>query len=190
MATSIVQIANRALSKLGAARIESMTQTGSANARAMNAAFDLTRDAELRRYQWSFAIKRASVAADGTGTTWGDYSRYSVPGDFISLIRDDESGLRTDWKIEGGYIVTLDAAPLTFKYIARIEDPNLFDPLFIEAFACKLALEACHEITQSTGKKGDLKQDYAFAISEAKRVGAIEKGAIDFPEDDFITAMR
>lgn len=190
MAISNVLIGNRALSKLGAARIESLSQTGSANARAVNNAFETTRNAELRRYQWSFAIKRASVAADGDGPVWGDYNRYSLPNDFISLIRDDESGLRTDWKIEGGYIVTLDSAPLDFKYIARIEDPNLFDPLFVEAFACKLALEICQEITQSTGKKGDLKQDYVFAIAEAKRVGAIEKGAIDFPEDDFITVMR
>lgn len=190
MAISNVQIANRALSKTGTPRIESLTQAGSANARTMNAAYEITRNAELRRYQWSFAVKRDSVAADGDDPVWGDYNRFSLPNDFISLIRDDESGLRTDWKVEGGFIITRDSAPLDIKYIARIEDPNLFDALFVEAFACKLALETCQEITQSTSKKSDLKQDYVFAISEARRVGAIEKGVIDFPEDDFITAMR
>src|SRR5688572_8210356 len=104
MATSKVKIANRALQKLGAKRIESFDQDHK-NARAMKAAYDLTRDAEIRRYAWSFAIKRESIAADGDDPTWGDWNRYSLPNDFIRLLRDDESGIRVDWRIEGLYIL-------------------------------------------------------------------------------------
>lgn len=189
MAISNVAIANRALQKLGAKRISSLTQDAP-NARSMNAAFERVRDAELRRYDWAFAIKRASIAADGDGPTWGDYNRYSLPNDFLRLIRDDETGANVDWRIEGLYILTKDAAPLEIKYIARIEDPNYYDPLFAEAFAGRLALECAKEITDNTSDKESVKDDYKTDIAEARRVGAIEKEAQEFPEDPWLAARR
>lgn len=187
MAVSKVAIANRALQKLGAKRIESLTQDHP-NARSMNAAFDIVRDALLRKYPWSFAISRDSIAADGDGPEWGEWNRYTKPNDFLALIRDDESGAVVDWKIEGDYILSADSSPLEIRYIARIEDTNKYDPLFVEALACKLALETCEEITQSTSKKESLRGDMDEAINEARRANAIEKGAEEFPEDDWITA--
>ena len=190
MATSTVAIANRALQKLGAKRIESLTQDHP-NARSMNAAFALTRDAELRRYDWSFAIKRASIAADATDETiLNTYNRYGLPNDFLKLIRDDESGAAVDWRIEGLFIISEDASPLEIRYVARIEDPNYYDALFIEAFADKLALVTCEEITQSTSRKESIKDDYEKAIAEARRLGAIEKPAMEFVEDDWLAARR
>ena len=47
-----------------------------------------------------------------------------------------------------------------------ITDPNYFDPLFIEALECKLALVTCEEITGSTSKKESIKDDYK-TVSEA-----------------------
>jgi hypothetical protein len=193
MAVSNVQIANRALQKLGAKRIEALSQDH-ANARSMNAAFELVRDAELRRYHWSFATRRDSIAADASDTAWGDWNRYTLPNDFLGLIRDDETGIEVDWRIEAGtegegaFIITADASPLEIRYIARVEDPNSFDPLFIEAFACKLALETCEEITQSTSRKESIRADYKDAIAEARRVGAIEKPAQEFVEDEWVLA--
>ena len=193
MATSKVQIANAALQKLGAKRIESLTQD-SANARSMNAAFEGVRDSMFRRYDWSFAIRRASIAADAAQTEWGSWNRYSLPADFIRLIRDDESGTNLDWRIESGaegegaFIVTADSSPLEIRYVAKVEDPNQFDVLFVEALEHKLAAETCEEITGSTSKQQRLDAAYDQAIAEAKRVGAIEKPAQDFPEDDWLAA--
>jgi len=53
--TTNVSIANRALQKLGAKSIESLTQD-SPNARSMNTAFVKIRDKLIRKYPWSFAI--------------------------------------------------------------------------------------------------------------------------------------
>lgn len=187
--TSKVQIANGALQKLGAKRIESLTQDHP-NARSMAAAYDGVRRAMLRRYNWSFAIKRASIAADGDDPTWGDWNQYSLPNDFLKLIRDDETGTFVDWKIEGLYILSADASPLQIRYVADIDDPNYYDALFEEAFSTKLALETCEEITQSTSKKAGLQEDYNECIAEARREGAIEKAAQDFSEDEWLAARR
>lgn len=186
---SKVGIANGALQKLGAKRIESLTQDHP-NARSMNAAYDGVRDALLREYPWSFAISRASIAADASGPTWGDWNRYSLPNDFICLLRDDESGLAVDWKIEGLYILSADASPLQVRYIARVDDPNYYDALFTDAFETSLALETCEEITQSTSKKAGLQRDLDSALSKARMLGAIEKPAQDFNEDEWVSARR
>ncbi len=111
-----------------------------------------------------------------------------MPNDYLSLIRDDETGQAVDWKIEGLFILSTDGSPLEIRYIARIEDANYYDSLFVEAFACKLALQTCNEITQSGAKKASIGEEYKFAIAEAKRIGAIEKEAQKFPEDDWINA--
>jgi len=186
MATSDVAIANLALQKLGSPkRLESLTQDHP-NARSMNACYASIRDGELRRYDWGFAIQRASIAADSSQTTWGGWNRYALPNDYLRLIRDDESGQNVDWRIEGTFIVTADAAPLDIRYMARITDPNTFDALFIESLASKLAYQTCKEITGSTTQQSVCKQDYDWAVAEAKRCGSIEKPAQEFAEDDWI----
>jgi hypothetical protein len=195
VATSKVAIANLALQKLGAKRISALDQDH-ANARSMNAAFNMVRDAELRRYAWGFSIRRASIAADASQTVWGDWNRYSLPNDYIRLVRDNETGQRVDWRIESGteaegvFIVTADASPLEIRYIARIQDPNFYDSLFDEAFASRLAAQCCKEITGSSSAAGQAMDDYKVAIAEAKQNQAIEKEAQDEPEDDWLAARR
>ena len=190
MAVSNVAIANGALSRLGEPRIESLTQSGNSNARTMNAAFERCRDQLLRKYPWSFALKRASIAADSDQSTWGEWNRYSLPADYIRLLRDDESGQQVDWRIEGQYVLSYDASPLQFRYIARIEDPNYFDACFVELFEIALAMAVCKEVTGSNSHKESLRQDYKEAMAEAKQMGAFEKEASEFPEDSWIAARR
>jgi len=187
MATSKVAIANGALQRLGAKRIESLTQDN-ANARSMNVAFDRVVRSEIRKYGWNFAIKRESVAADGDDPTWGDWNKYSLPNDFIRLLRDDESGQTVDWKVEGIFILSKDASPLQFRYLAFIEDPNYYDSLFIETLECKLAMVCCKEITGSHSAAAGVKIDYEDAIAEAKKANAMEKEAQEFPEDTWLLA--
>lgn len=187
MATSKVAICNRALQKLGAERVESLTQDHP-NARSMSAAYDPVRERLIRRHPWNFAIKRESIAADGNGPTWGDWYRYSLPNDFLRLLRDDESGTRLDWKIEGEYILSRDQAPLEIRYLANITTPSTFDVTFREALACALALETCEEITQSTGKKQSIQQDFKEVMADAAKSNAWEKDADVSLDDDWLLA--
>lgn len=189
MTVSNVSIANRALQKLGAKRVESLSQDHP-NARSLNTAFEPVRNALIRKYPWSFAIKRESVAADGDETLWGGLNRFSLPADFGRLLRDDETGVRVDWKIEGRYIVTLDAAPLEFRYVAIVTDPTEFDPSFIELLSTALAMETCEDVTGSPGKLESLKNGYARELADAKNANAFETGAVESLEDDWLIAMR
>lgn len=183
--TSKVAIVNRALTKLGAQRIVSIDEN-TKQAREMAATFDIVRDAELRKHRWSFAIKRAQIAADVTPPAFEYSTRYLLPTDCLRILMMgdiwpglDMSDYRTgpfgqDWAIENGYILRNATGALNLRYIARISDTTVWDSAFVEAFACKLAWETCEAITQSSEKRQMAIQEYNTAIQEARRAGAIE----------------
>lgn len=181
---SDVAICNLAMIRLGAETITSLTQN-SANARRCSAVFALARDSELRKHVWSFARARARLAADTTAPTHGYTYRYTLPPDFLRLHPD---ATVTDWQIEGGYILTDDGAPLDIIYVKRITDTSLFDALFVDALAARIAVELAEEITQSNTKKQIADKWYGDTIREAKRVNAVERISDEMPEDTWITA--
>jgi len=183
---SETSIANRALQKLGAARITSLTEN-SVEARACSACMTVLRDAELRAHPWNFANGRATLSADATPPDFGKANSFQLPVDCLSPRENDFNSLSKDWLIEGKKIFTDESAPLFLRYTKKIEDVNLMDPLFQEAWACKMAIEMCEELTQSNSKKAELKDDYKLAIREAKKANAIERIAQQPPEDDWVT---
>jgi len=83
---SQVEIANRALTKLGAARIISFDDDNK-QARAVKSMFEIVRDAELRAHLWSFSVKRVSLAALSTTPTWGFDYEYQLPSDYLRLVQ-------------------------------------------------------------------------------------------------------
>ena len=76
--SSSVDIANAALSKLGAARITSLTDANK-GARAMNARLERLRDTELEAYPWRFAIVRTTLPALSTAPAYGYARQFQRP---------------------------------------------------------------------------------------------------------------
>jgi len=189
VAISNVSLANRALQILGVSTgLESLTQDHP-NARSMNRALEPRRRALIRKHRWGFAISRASVAADGDQTLFGSLNRYSLPNDFLRLLRDvDAPDYRKDWKREGQFIITADGSPLEFRYIADIADPTQWDSLFYEALAHDMAHETCKEITGSTSQKAAIKDDLATVLAEAKQAGSYEEDPQEPLDDDYLLA--
>ena len=186
---SKVDIANRALSMLGEARIISLTDNNKP-ARAMNARFDLLRDAELTAYPWRFAVKRAQLAASTEVPSWGYSVIYERPTDDLKLIRVGGANISAEavgvmysatgysseaapYEVIEGKIHTDLSAPLDYEYISRVTDTGQFDPLFVEALASRLAADAAEELTQSKAKKEAALYTYDRAISTAKRNNAL-----------------
>jgi hypothetical protein len=180
-----VEIANRALTKLGAERILLLTDP-SKEARVMNSMFDTVFDAELRRHRWKFAIKRATLPALVATPEWGYAYAYQLPSEFLALVQVNDIYVRglkqkTLWTIESGQILTDLPAPLKVRYIRRVDNFGVLDPLFVEVMACKLAFEACETLTQSGSKKQSAGEEYSFAVSEAVRQDAIENPPDELP---------
>jgi hypothetical protein len=193
---SQVEIANRALTKLGAARIISFGDDNK-QARAVQSMFAIVRDAELRAHIWSFSLKRASLAALTSTPDWGFEYEYELPSDCLRLIQvndfyqgpsmDDYRNQSTaEYILEGNKILTDYAAPLKIRYIKREEDTAQWDATFVEAFACRLAAEMAEDLTQSNQKKDAAWKEYQQALSLAIRSGAVEQQPQDMPDDSWM----
>ena len=189
MATSYVSIANLALQKLGEPPIVSLTEN-SAAARAMNACYEALRDRELRANLWKFAKRRATLAAHVTEPDFTFGYAFPVPTDFLRLIKPARVGL--DWHLEYHEgvlaILTNDGAALEIRYIAKITDPTLFDPLFVEMLACKMAWHCAEALTQSNSKKMAALEEYKDVKREARQVNAFEVPSQPQPVDEWLTA--
>lgn len=193
---STVDVANRALTKLGAARIASFLDDNK-QARSINSCFTTLLEAELRQNRWTFAIKRSTLPALSTAPTFGYNYQYQLPADFLRLdmINDMYPSVALDnyistevqdYAIENNTIVTDLVSPLKIRYGALVSDPNLWDSLFVEAFACRLAAEICEDLTQSSGKRDQAWKEYQRALQAGKRANAIERPPTQLPDDTWI----
>lgn len=193
---SQVEIVNRALTKLGASRITSLSDSNK-SARAMSACWDTVRKAELSRRNWNFALARQSLPALGTTPDWGYGYQYQLPNDYLKLVQvndiyaapglvDYRQSDDSPWAVEGSAILTDFAAPLKVRYVRDVTDTGLFHPLFVEVMACKLAEETCYEIMQSRDGQRQALEDYKIAIKEATLLNAIERPPQGIPDDSWM----
>lgn len=191
MAVSNVAIANRALTKLGAARIIALDDDAQAS-NTLESMFDTVRDAELRASLWHFSKARAKLPRLSQAPAFGFSSQFQLPADCLRVIQIGDALTNpkpaTDnwYSIEGGRILIDHPGPLNIRYVKRVEDPTLFDALFVEAFACRLAAEACETLTQSNTKKQAAWQEYEQALSVARRANAIERPALAMSDDTWL----
>lgn len=91
-----------------------------------------------------------------------------------------------DWNYENQCFTSAYAGPIVYRFAADVSDPTLFDPLFVEGFANRIALEVCEPLTQSTEKLQGIAQEYKKFMSEARVVNGIETGPTDPDLDEYI----
>ena len=187
---SDVEIANRALSKLGDKTIVSLTEDSN-SARAINECYVLVRKNEIRRHPWHFAKKRALLAASATAPAFDFSYAYPLPADCLRvLMPHPESDSvqydgKVDWKIEGRSILSDQAGPLKITYLADVTDSEQFDAAFVDTFAARLAAEVSMRLTGSAEKRKLALEEYRMSLLEARRVNAFEQFSIERPMGDW-----
>lgn len=197
---SQVEIANRALTKIGEARILSLSDDVEA-ARSIDSLWDIVRDAELRIRKWKFSVSRTTLAALASTPSWGFSYEYQLPADCLRILQvndiypgvdlsDYRGSDSAEWRVEGRKILTNISAPLKIRYISRVEDTGQWDAAFTEAFACRLAAEVVERLTQSNAKKDTAWSEYKQAISMAVRADAIESAPEPLPDSEWILGRQ
>lgn len=192
-------IANYALSKLGEDPILALTDDLK-RAKHLNRIFDQVRDAELRRHRWKFSLRRTQLSALVATPSFGYAHRYPLPADYLALVQVNDIYIRpltkaqAPWSVEGSdtgtEILTNLTAPLKVRYVAKVTNAGLFDPLFVEVLACKLAVETAEILTQSETKRARAADEYAFAVKEAKRQDGIENPPDELPAGTWLAARE
>ena len=174
-----VTIANLAASKLGEDDQLRNPNDDTPLGRSVAAVWAPVRQAALRDHSWNFAMRRAGLSAEALASVPYPFGySFPLPADNLRLIEVLSAGARDDYQIEGGSILCNSAGPVYIRYIADIEEPALWDALFVEAFACRLADQISDRITGDVGRRDRAWQGYQAALSQAKRVDARENPQI------------
>lgn len=176
--TERVDICNMALSWLGEDEITSI-EDPSTRALQLKINYIPARDATLEAHEWSFAIERFVPGIVAGQPQWGDYNAFSVPAEIIRVLtvdRNTDTGMdlgriggreQLDWVFERNLILCREDV-IYCRGIRRIEEEGRFSPLFVHAFAAKLAALVALNLTASAEIQGNMYALYDQFISEAK----------------------
>lgn len=181
-----VQIVNIGLSKIASSRISRLDPPQSSLERFIAAGYDHWKRSEITKRRWVFATEDDYTLAkvgDPNSTppisrTDGRNYKYSLPVDCLRPVRTK----RTEWKQSRRFVFSAHDK-LKVSYIANVDESE-FDPLFVEVFAARIALESVEYVTQSNTKKDRAKPLYDAAVSEAAKVNAFIIGPEDVTSDD------
>lgn len=200
LGTDEVAICNRALLRVGSSKVITSLSDDTEAARICNAVFAMNRDEVLTEADWPFARRYAVLVevADVNHPAW-TYG-YTLPADYL-VARAIWSGIRrpvaaTPYTIElsedGTTLLLLtDEAPVTdaapyLRYTARVTDVALFDLLFSDALAWRIAIDL-FALTKKSDLRDQAVRGYELTLSKAE-VSVAEGEALDVaPDSEFVT---
>jgi len=181
---SKTEIANMALTSLGAANITDIDEDSS-NARKVRAVYDNLREAVLEEHPWNFAMERVTKAPSEEVPAFGYVYKILRPTDCLRIVNiyaDSSETNELRYKPEGKYILC-DSNIVYIKYIKNIKDETLFTALFAQALAARIAYELCFPITNSYNVQGQMMTLYNAKLAIARSIDALEGSPDDIDEE-------
>ena len=171
-------IANLALTWQGEDVITSI-EDESNRANVMKVNYIPARDATLEAHEWSFAIERFIPGMLAEDALFGGLHAFSVPPEILRVLTverewqtpqiDSKIGSREqlDWVLERDRILCSEDV-IYVRGIRRVEEEGRFSPLFVHAFAAKLAFLTALTLTASVEIQANMLALYGGFIHEAK----------------------
>lgn len=152
--------------------------------------FATTRDGELRKFAWNFALARKQIAASVEAPAWKWSYKYDLPGDCLRMLplrhNGALNGTLIPYELEGDAILSDARAPLKLRYIRRVETVGLWDPLFVDVVVARLAAKLAHWLSGKSSHAQIAEQIYERTLREARQIDAIEQYQEDLDQNDVI----
>lgn len=189
MSLSEIQICNMALAKMGSDSFITSFDDGTKAARLLSIFYQPIRDSLLRSHLWRFARQQYQLAQLSDGPLFDGGYYFQIPVDCLRIVTPDEDYFNSygRWSVEGNKIVA-DCEVLNVVGIKQITDTALFDPIFTEALATRIAHELCIPLAGSESMKNAIKQDMRELIIRAAHIGATEQDSQKFISEVLIGA--
>lgn len=176
MATNDVSMCNSALSKIGAERITSLSDT-TPGAILCNEQFDKIRKEVLRAHPWNCVITRVELAAiagyEDPMEEWG--YQFALPANCLRVLRTKDD---VEHKIENGYLLADDSS-CVILYIKNETDYSKYDSMLLECISTRLSVDLAYPLTQSHNVAEALMKRYQSLLAEARSVDGQEGTADD-----------
>ena len=188
---SMVEICNLALSKAGITdSIMNLDTEQSVPALWCKANFAPARDEVLRDFPWNFATKNVVLSALDYDHPDGK-KVYLYPSDCLNVLDVSKTLFEIGVIGEGTNmrkVIITGADNAQIKYIARVSDPNIFDPIFISALAWYLAGELSLSVGgNNTGRSQAAFQQYELTKSKAQRASVSESKTDAYKNNEFVS---
>lgn len=178
-----IEICNVALSRVGAGSIQSLTEA-TREARACRTHYELARDAALRDHDWPFARKRADLAVlTETVDDW-DYV-YQYPADCVAArlilnVASVDPKDRIPFEVgvnaaKSSRVILTDEEDAILVYTALVSNTVVYDALFVDALAWRLAAELAVPLRAETSLQQTFLRQYLLQLGSAKETGSNEK---------------
>lgn len=184
--TSVIQICNLALLRLGADTITSLDD-GTVATNLLTIYYDQCREELLREHFWNFAVSRVSLASSGA-PAFGFSYQYQLPSDFLRVKEIHKQCF--SFSIEGQTIVTNQAAPLNLIYVRDESDPTKYDALFVRALVLSIAIKCGTRIKGDGFNPQALENELDRALFTAKMVDAQDGTAPRIKANTFLNSRN
>lgn len=179
MSQTLLEVANSALTKVGATRIASLT-SNTKEAQTINARIRATRDFVLKSHIWTFAKTHALLTSNAsTVPSWAFV--HAQPTDCLRLVEmrgPDDSGLLTNFEILGRSIYC-NHDGISLRYIAKPavadEATDVYPEDFAEAWSCFLASDVSIALFDSADLRDTWFNQYNHQLRIARFNHSIEQ---------------
>ena len=174
-------VSNGALGHIGAGRITDFTDDTATDVKTIwcRQYLEQARDALQRSHWWRFAKARVALSKVGEPPFEFD-NRFALPADFLRGISVYDGSSKPDgstlasWELEGKTLLA-NADSVNLRYIKRVEDPDLWDPLFAEVFELTLARKLVIPLSQDVAVlKKDIDKDLEVLLKKVRAMDRTE----------------
>lgn len=172
---SALDICNIALSKLGEAPILSLDANGCTAARLCYMHYHPVRREVLCACRWSFAKKDATLTSPNEDESGLHMLPHTLPQDCLRVLAVNAPS----WTLRGRSVFCPQEV-IRLLYIADIEDTSLFEPLFTEAIATRLACKLSVPLLSSVTARKALTDEYNhIVLPQAAYANAVQDHSND-----------
>ena len=174
--SSVVDIANMALSNIGdSATVSNLTPPeGSAQATHCARFYPMARDSLLELHDWAFATRRATLALLSDAPAFGYAYAYQAPNDMLKarfVVDPSLPGTPVDFVVEDdgtNKTILTDQANAAMLYTMRVTDTGKFPPLVEMALSWLLSAYLAGPIIKGNEgtRTGDAMRERAMALAD------------------------
>lgn len=182
--TTKVDIANQALSLIGADSITSFEENTS-TARRMKTVYDTSRKALLRLHPFQCSTKRIQLNPISKQPEFGYTYQFQLPDDLIRIINTNTE----DYTVETDKLLS-NSNQLNLVYVFDNKNEETYDSLFIESLVLYLAYKLSKAVTGSQGTSDSYYMQCQELLRQAKATQAQEVPSQQFFKETDYSLIR
>jgi hypothetical protein len=203
--SSVVDICNMALSRIGNSQRINALDEASIQAEQCSLFYEPSRDFVLTDYPWPFATAYVALAEVASNPNPNFPYSYAMPTDCIKArcivnsifpegywpdCIDRPNIPATPFKVingSSGRLISTIVTPATLEYTLKVTSPELFDAIFISALAWKLGAQIAPAISKDASTAQKCEAAYRAEIAQAA-AGALNESSSNYTRESvFIT---